>query len=329
MKRRTLLATLGASPVALAAMHQPILAQESTPTASPGATPASAHDRSQAALHVRVMTFNIWIGGEQVDFANVIAAIRAAGADIVGMQEAEGNLRRLADGLGWAYANPRLQVISRYPIIDSPGANGDYVLIQLAPGQVLGVTNVHLPSDPYGTYAFRDGATADEVMTLEMETRVPMLRTKLEAIAPLQERGIPFVLTGDFNSPSHLDWTGAMGTIGGIERQEFAWPATTLAVASGFQDTYRTIHPDPVQAVGYTWPAGYPAPFTRPDEIFERIDYVWASQDIAVVASDIVGEAHGADVAITVNPFPSDHRAVVAELAVTPATPPVFVSPEH
>ena len=42
------------------------------------------------------MTFNIWLGGDVVDFGNVIAAIQASQADIVGLQEAEGNTRRVA-----------------------------------------------------------------------------------------------------------------------------------------------------------------------------------------------------------------------------------------
>jgi endonuclease/exonuclease/phosphatase family metal-dependent hydrolase len=65
------------------------------------------------------MTFNIWLGGELVDFGKVVEAIRAADADIVGLQEATGNTRRLADALGW-YANERLQIISHFPLIDPP-----------------------------------------------------------------------------------------------------------------------------------------------------------------------------------------------------------------
>src|SRR3954466_12754707 len=40
-------------------------------------------------VDVRVMTFNIWLGGDVVDFGKVVDAISAARADIVGLQEAE------------------------------------------------------------------------------------------------------------------------------------------------------------------------------------------------------------------------------------------------
>ena len=44
------------------------------------------------------MTFNVWLGGDVVDFGKVVEVIRASGADIVGLQEAEGNTRRIARG---------------------------------------------------------------------------------------------------------------------------------------------------------------------------------------------------------------------------------------
>ena len=54
--------------------------------------------------------------------------------------------RALADLLGW-YASPRAHVISRYPIIDPPDSHGIYVFVEPAPGRVVAVANLHLPSD--------------------------------------------------------------------------------------------------------------------------------------------------------------------------------------
>ncbi|RLT51005.1 MAG: hypothetical protein DWI68_04480, partial [Chloroflexi bacterium] len=53
---------------------------------------------------LRVMSFNIWLGGELVDLGKVVEAIKLSGADVVGLQESEGNARRIADLLGWAFA---------------------------------------------------------------------------------------------------------------------------------------------------------------------------------------------------------------------------------
>ena len=58
------------------------------------AAPAGAAPRTPT--DVRVMSFNLWLGGDVVDFGGVVRAIRDADADIVGLQEAEGNTRRIA-----------------------------------------------------------------------------------------------------------------------------------------------------------------------------------------------------------------------------------------
>jgi hypothetical protein len=98
--------------VALAGTTPATAQQPGVPT--PAATPA----------RVRVMTFNIWLGGDVVDFGKVIDAITAARADIVGLQEAEGNTRRTAEALHWPYWCDRLHVVSRFPLIDPARGEG-------------------------------------------------------------------------------------------------------------------------------------------------------------------------------------------------------------
>ena len=56
--------------------------------------------RPAAAQPLTVETFNVWYGGGQVEFNRIGNAIKAAGADVVGIQEPEGNLRRIADVAG-------------------------------------------------------------------------------------------------------------------------------------------------------------------------------------------------------------------------------------
>jgi len=51
-------------------------------------------------IELKVMTFNIWLGGNQVNIGKVVEAIEAANADVVGLQEAVGNERRIAEALG-------------------------------------------------------------------------------------------------------------------------------------------------------------------------------------------------------------------------------------
>jgi hypothetical protein len=67
------------------------------------------------------MTFNVWYGGVQLGFDRIPNAIEAAGADVVGVQEPEGNLRRIAEAAGMPYVDETLHLISRYPIPRGPG----------------------------------------------------------------------------------------------------------------------------------------------------------------------------------------------------------------
>lgn len=51
-------------------------------------------------IDLRIMSFNIEWGGTNISFDNVVEAIRVARADIVGIQEADGNLQRLVNITG-------------------------------------------------------------------------------------------------------------------------------------------------------------------------------------------------------------------------------------
>src|SRR6187551_1932247 len=131
-----------------------------------------------ATTTLKVMSFNIFYGGDELNLQTrqfckdpagcpetldqVVAAIRASGADVVGLQESTMNTRTIAEKLGWNYSE-RTSVISRYSIIDPPGARGLYVFVEPEPGKVVAMANTHLPADPYGPYEARDGATRNEV----------------------------------------------------------------------------------------------------------------------------------------------------------------------
>ena len=284
----------------------------------------------RASTRIKVMVFNIEYGGEVVDFNSVIRAIRASGADVVGIEEAWGNTARIARRLGWAYADPRLQIVSRLPLIDPPGGDGLYTFVQTAPGRVVAIGNVHLPSYPYSPQRILQGATASEALAFERAYRMPPLRPPVRALSALVGSGIPSFLLGDFNSPSYLDWTRA--TVGSLPQIRFPmhWPATELTAKHGFRDSYREVHPDPLRTPGLTWPSGRPRPAGAynpgPHAANDRIDFIFDGGPATTVRSTIVGESGAADVGIAVDPWPSDHRAVVSTFDVRAAVPPTLVS---
>ena len=277
-------------------------------------------------VQLRVMTFNIWLGGDVVDFSKVIAAINAAQADVVGLQEAEGNTHRIAEALHWPYWSDRLHVVSRFPLIDPPEAHGEYVLAQVRPGQVFALANEHLTSDPYGPYLVRSRQTLAQVLANERATRVPEMDAALTAIRPALSRAIPTFMTGDFNTPSALDWTPAVDAVRGDVHYPVPWPVTRAIARAGFTDTYRAIHPDPVANPGITWTFGYPFPRRAANEVIDRIDFVQASPGVQVLDSGIVGPSGTPDVTYSVDPYPSDHRAVVSTVRFTPGVPAPFAS---
>ena len=151
---------------------------------APAPAGAQAPRASGVPADVTVMSLNVWLGGDVVELGKVVEVIRAADAGIVGLQEAEGNTRRIAEALGWPYWSDRHHVVSRYPLIDRPAARGEYVLAQVRPGEVFALANAHLTSDPYGPYEVRDGRSRRRVLRLERGLRLPEMRVTLERCAP-------------------------------------------------------------------------------------------------------------------------------------------------
>ena len=111
----------------------------------------------------------------------------------------------------------RTQVISRYPIVEPADAVGVYVLVEVRPGRVVAVASVHPPAEPYGpelARRWRDRGRGDRASSDASGCRS---WTRILAVLPgLAAAGIPVFLLGDFNAPSHLDWTAeAVGSAAG------------------------------------------------------------------------------------------------------------------
>ena len=284
-----------------------------------------------APVELRVAEFNIEYGGTHVDFDKVVAAIRKSGADVVGVEEAQTHVPRLARALGWPYFSVRMQVVSRLPLIDPPGGNSIYIFVQIAPGQVVAMENVHLHSNPYGPYRVRAGETRKQVVERERRLRLPAVRPSLRKAKALIEQGIPVFLTGDFNAPSWRDWTPEMVGVRPQILYPVRWPVSLAVERAGFVDSYRDVHPDPRRDPGLTWWAARPElpgwdPGKNAPE--DRIDLVYAA-GATTTESLIVGERGHEGVDIGVKPWPSDHRMTVSTFTVTPGVPGDLVAVEN
>ena len=62
---------------------------------------------------------------------------------------------------------------------------------------------------------------------------------------------IPIFIGGDFNTPSHQDYTAA--TASNHCESIYQWPVTQVLTDNGMIDAFREIHSDPYIDPGNTW----------------------------------------------------------------------------
>ncbi len=286
------------------------------------------------AEELRVMSFNIWVGGEsgKQPLEQTAQVIRAAQADIVGLQETFGDKRagqrpdngaKVAALLGWHYfaqgGGPA--IASRHPILtNTPGKSG--VTIRLPSGREVRMFNVHFNHHPYQPYQLagipygtgRFIKTAAEAVDEAHKARGSEVEKLLTDLKPALSDGTAVVfLTGDFNEPSHQDWTERVARSGRIP-VAVEYPSTLSVAKAGMRDAFRVAHPDELARPGWTWtPTTEP---TDPKDRHDRIDFVFfAGGGVKLKSSAVVGEKpEMAD--IVVRPYPSDHRAVVATFEI-------------
>lgn len=255
------------------------------------------------------MSFNIWVNGGN-SLTRCIQAIRGANADIVGLQECNATTaRNIATNLGFHYLGVNdVSIVSRYPIVNTiSSGGGSAVAIELSPGQLVYLFNCHLAPYPYGPYSIREGRDQTFVINQEHQTRMPALNQLLNTMRPYLAGPAPCFLVGDFNAPSHRDYAN------------YPWPTSVACEDAGLFDAYFVLHQtnrtyppafefdDP----GITWT---PMVSEEPFDAFDRIDFVYASSGDGVT----VLESTELDNRNSVNPWPSDHRAVIARFNLTP-----------
>jgi endonuclease/exonuclease/phosphatase family metal-dependent hydrolase len=294
-------------------------------------------------IRIKVMSFNIQYGASYSTIDAVVRAIRRADADLVGLQEAFGKTRKIARKLGW-HASPRLHVVSRFPIVHpagsrvagSPGGripDGAWGYVVLGDGAVAAIAQTHTPWWPSGLVAMLHGGSEAEVLAGE-RGKLAWLQPHLDAVATPIAAGVPTLFVGDLNTPSHLDWTQeAVDALGWQpprldppgDRYVVPWPVTVAMEEAGFHDTFREANPDPIAEPGFTYCVRF-FPACGPWDTWDRIDYVYSAGSIGVVRSEVVGEG-GPFTDIRSRPWPTDHRAVVSTLDVTPVAPDPFAAP--
>ncbi|KAJ1510161.1 hypothetical protein HMI54_004012 [Coelomomyces lativittatus] len=237
-------------------------------------------------------------------------------------------------------------ILSKYPMKATPGEFG--VLIEVYEHKVM-VFNTHLSYYPYQPYQLLDPfisyeeapplTTEKEAIQSSLSSREVGMKALLSDLDASVNPEVTLVLVmGDFNEPSHLDWTGP-SVIAGYHPKCVAWPMTEILTQLSFKDCYRTFFPDVVKYPGFTWCSykeefdtslgdkeGTCIPGSGERDKMDRIDFIFyksISDKCQVQQVEVMGNSHThmgrsmvddtlLQLPIKNEEWVSDHRAVIA-----------------
>lgn len=324
-----------------------------------------------AAREIKVLQLNIWQEGTSVPggYESMVDEIAFADADFVMLSEVRNyNDTRFCDRIVeslkakgktyYSFKSKDSGLLSKYPISDSvtifpeqDDHGSMYKLVATLPeGQKVSVYTTHLDYTNCAYYRVRgyDGSTWAELPEPDTDLasimadnvasqRDDAIRLFIADAAKDAEAGNLIFLAGDFNEPSHMDWTEATKDSADHHGLVVPWTVTTLLDEAGYADSYRVKYPNPVTHPGYTYPADCPgaqmkqllwAP--KADER-ERIDFIFYRPDKRLKLKDIAifgpqGSVRRGErmVESSQDPFllpstdnwPTDHKGVLATFRV-------------
>uniref|UniRef100_A0A7E4UUM1 Endo/exonuclease/phosphatase domain-containing protein n=1 Tax=Panagrellus redivivus TaxID=6233 RepID=A0A7E4UUM1_PANRE len=222
---------------------------------------------------LRVMTLDTWSYYANFSQAakKLAKHIRILDADIVAFQEEEisGILSELGpDYHGYLFdANPknpnidvyRTGIITKHEVdsdslIRTPTSVG-FKINFVNSTKSVNFYSSHLERHYYGPYNVVEGKQFVDVherkRVLQIQALIdhPGFQSQVQSAT---SGGIPLIVAGSFNSPSHLDWTESTKHL--HHGFVYEWPATKLiSDNASLTDSFRAIYPDPLAVPGNTW----------------------------------------------------------------------------
>lgn len=323
---------------------------------------------SQAQQELKLLTFNVWQEGtEVVDGLDKIRdVILEVNPDIVCFVEVRNYknedwttkivnaLREKGFEYFRGYGGGDVSLISKFPIINSK-------LIYKGEGSIVNfeidfnekkiiVACAHLDYTYYACYLPRgyNGGTPNWKMVDDGNgSPKPIIDSKeiskynlaserdeqMNAfLNSIKNETKPVILMGDFNEPSHLDWTESTKNLFGHNGAVIKWESTLEIEKAGFTDTYREYFPDEKKNPGITWPSfthgKKSTSWTPKSDERDRIDFIfYKGVGIKTTFVSLVGpkESYAYDKIDTTHTtkenfmadklkWPSDHKAVFCVL---------------
>lgn len=318
---------------------------------------------------VKVLQFNIWQEGTVVEngFNAVADEIVRCDADFVTLSEVRNyhNTRfcdRIVEALKergqtyYSFYTEDSGLLSRYPITDSSTVyplNDDrgsiYRLVAKKGNQEFAVYTAHLDYRNCAYYDARgyDGNNWEKIEPVsDLDSILVLNRASVrdDAIARFvstaekdKAAGRIVILGGDFNEPSHLDWTEATKDMRDHYGLVVPWDVSVILEKAGYKDAYREKYPDPVTHPGFTCPADCPdidlkkLVWSPEADDRDRIDFIMYSPFEGLTLTDmtIVGpkgdilrgeratEKTADPIIAPLGTWPTDHKAVLATFQFT------------
>ena len=306
---------------------------------------------TQEKKEFTVLQWNIWQEGTMVPggYEAIVDEIIRLRPDFVTLSEVR-NYNNTNFTAYYSFYTYDTGLLSRYPITDSLTVfpeNGDhgsiYRLTTDMNGKKMAVYTSHLDylDDAYYNVRGYDGSTWEEIpipTTVEevLERNVASQRDDaikmfIEQAKKDREAGYTIILGGDFNEPSHQDWTEETKNLYDHHGLVIPWTVPVLLDEAGFVDAYRSFYPNVLDYPGFTYPSDNPA---KPAEKItwapkaderDRIDYIWfypekglTVKDAAIfgpkgsiVRSQRVQETSKDKFIEPQNVWPTDHKGVL------------------
>ncbi|CAJ0574208.1 unnamed protein product, partial [Mesorhabditis spiculigera] len=294
----------------------------------------------------RVVSFNTWQMGLHVEegMEKLAKHILALEPDIVSLQEvqtpesAQNLTSLLPEGWTIIYANklyPDVALLTKHRIIEESVENttaGIHARIELPDGQQVSFWAYHGFWRAYGPYAAFNRLVTNLSQILDGE-HVP-LKSKIGRAENVKEilksrsmahdlsvlERVPIIIAGDFNSPSHLDWTNETSHLHGD--WVVPWPSTEILMENGFIDAYREEFPDPISHPGLTWSTvckenvEWEYAFPEPQD---RLDFIFYRGHVKPLRTELYAGNEPLEKMPNhkMNDFPSDHYVIYTDFEIS------------
>ncbi|CEJ92683.1 hypothetical protein VHEMI08317 [[Torrubiella] hemipterigena] len=282
-----------------------------------------ARNEDPVVKNLRMISLNMKDGGKHVEKYNTKQYIwfQLNNVDVVTMQSTDGyHGARVATALGWhVYQGDDVAILSKYPIVQvyqaTPFAAGVRIALEEGKSEII-VWTAHLTNQTYGPQSVCvDKVSMDEALQREEDSGRPaQLREVMEQVkghlATADSK--PVFLTGDFNAPSHLDWTNNNTHCG---FGNTSWPTSLIPTEAGMVDVFRAVNSNPQAEPGITTLSPN---VTASQDGGDRIDFIYykGSRAVPAKAQAIMTNDRHAKPGRKENRWWTDHKAVFAEFTM-------------